>query len=81
MLSNVMRFINKDSLRGKVCGIWDVSVAFFHSPMDEFTVVRPPPGLRVKGKLWVLNRGALWNSDGQQVFRETCCGGVVGCTV
>ena len=24
--------------------------------MDEFTVVRPPPGLRVKGKLWVLNR-------------------------
>ena len=34
-------------------GIWDVSVALFHSPMDEFTVVRPPPGLRVKGKLWV----------------------------
>ena len=24
--------------------------------MDEFTVVRPPRGLRVKGKLWVLNR-------------------------
>ena len=31
--------------RRKVCGIWDVSVAIFHSPMDEFTVVRPPPGL------------------------------------
>ena len=30
-------------------------MAFFHSPMDEFMVVRPPPGLRVKGKLWVLN--------------------------
>ena len=40
----------------KVCGIWDVSVAFFHSPMDEFTVVRPPVELRVRGKLWVLNR-------------------------
>ena len=35
---------------------WDVSVAFFHSPMDEFTVVPPPLGVRVKGKLWVLNR-------------------------
>ena len=35
------------------CGIWDVSVALFHSPVDEFTVVRAPPGLRVKGKLWV----------------------------
>ena len=42
--------------RQKVCGIWDVSVAFFHSPMEEYTVVRPPPGLRVRGKLWVLNR-------------------------
>ena len=46
----------KDSHRRKVCGIWDVSGAFFHSPMDEFTMVRPPPGLRVRGKLWVLNR-------------------------
>ena len=42
---------SKDVHRRKVCGIWDVSVAFFHSPMDEFTVVRLPPGLRVKGKL------------------------------
>ena len=40
---------SKDSHRWKVCGIWDVSVAFFHSPMDEFTVVRPPPRLRVRG--------------------------------
>ena len=47
---------SKGALRRKVCGIWAVSVAFFRSPMDEFTVVRPPPGLRVKGKLWVLNR-------------------------
>ena len=46
---------SKDSLRRKVCRIWDVSVAFFHSPMDEHTVVPPPPGLRVNGKLWVLN--------------------------
>ena len=53
---------SKGSDRRKVCGIWDVSVAFFHSPMDEFTVVRPPVGLRVRGKLWVLN--------GQQVFGE-----------
>ena len=36
---------SKGSHRQKVCGIWDVSVAFFHSPMDEFTVVRPPVGL------------------------------------
>ena len=47
---------SKDAHRRKVCGIWDISVAFFHSPIDELTVVRPPPGLRVKGKLWVLNR-------------------------
>ena len=47
---------SKDAHRQKVCGIWDVSVAFFHSPMDEYTVVRPPPGLRVRGKLSVLNR-------------------------
>ena len=46
----------KHAHRQKVCGIWDVSVAFFHSPMDEYTVVRPPPGLRVKGMLWVLDR-------------------------
>ena len=46
----------KDAHRRKVCGILDVSVSFFHSPMDENTVVRPPPGLRVKGKLWVPNR-------------------------
>ena len=32
---------SKDFHRRKVCGIWDASVAFFHSPMDEFTVVRP----------------------------------------
>ena len=31
-------------------------VAFFHYSMDEFTVVRPPLGLRLNGKLWVLNR-------------------------
>ena len=49
---------SKDAYRRKVCGIWDVSVEFFHSPMNEYTVVRPPLGLRVKGK---------------QVFRETCC--------
>ena len=47
---------SKDSHRRKVFGIWDVSVAFFHSPIDEFTVVRPPPGLRVRGKMRVLNR-------------------------
>ena len=40
----------KDAHRRKVCGIWDVSVAFFHSPIG------PPPGLRVRGKLWVLNQ-------------------------
>ena len=41
---------SKDAHRREVCGIWDVSVAFFHSPMDEYTVVRSPPGL------WVPNR-------------------------
>ena len=58
---NVLRMLlalatSKDAHRREVCGIWDVSVAFFHSPMDEFTAVRPPPRLRVKGRLWVLNR-------------------------
>ena len=37
--------MSKDVHRRKVCGIWDVSEAFFHSPMDEYTVVRPPLGL------------------------------------
>ena len=45
---------SKDAHRRKVCGVLDVSVAFLHSPTDEFAVVRPPPDLRVKGKVWVL---------------------------
>ena len=59
---------SKDAHRRKVCGIWDVSVAFVHSPMDEFTVVRPPPGLRVKGKLWVLNRALYGTRMARRCF-------------
>ena len=59
--------------RQKVCGIWDVSVAFFHSPMDEFTVVRPPVGLRVRGRLWVLKR-ALYGTR----MASRCFGKLVG---
>ena len=50
---------SKDAHRRKVCGIWDVSVAFFHSPIDEYTVVRPPPGLRVKGQAVGFEKDAL----------------------
>ena len=64
---------SKDSHRRKVCGIWDVSVAFFHSPMDEFNVVRPPVGLRVREKLWVLNR-ALYGTR----MASRCFGKLVG---
>ena len=64
---------SKGSHRQKVCGIWDVSVAFFHSPMDEFTVVRPPVGLRVRGKLWVLKR-ALYGTR----MASRCFGKLVG---
>ena len=64
---------SKDSHRRKVCGIWDVSVAFVHSPMDEFTVVRPPVGLRVRGKLWVLKR-ALYDTR----MASSCFGKLVG---
>ena len=63
---------SKDAQRRKVCGIWDVIVAFFHSPMDEFTLVRPPRGLRVRGKLWVLNR-ALYGTR----KASRCCGKLV----
>ena len=49
---------SNDSHRWKVCGIWDVSVAFFRSPMDEYTVVRPPPALVGS------EQGALRYSDG-----------------
>ena len=35
-------------------------------PINEHTVVRPPTGLRVLGKLWL---GALRYSVGQLVFR------------
>ena len=31
------------------------------------------PGLRVKGKAVGSEQTVLWNSDGQQVFWETCC--------
>ena len=64
---------SKDSHRRKVCGIWDVSVAFFHSPMDEVTVVRPPVGLRLRGKLWVLKR-ALYGTR----MASRCFGRLVG---
>ena len=64
---------SKDAHRRKVCGIWDVSVAFFHSPMDEFTVVRPTAWSANEGQAAGFEQGAQWNSDGQQVFRETCC--------
>ena len=64
---------SKESHRRKVCGIWDVSVAFFHSPMDEFTVVRPPVGLRVRGKLWFLKR-ALYGTR----MASRCFGKLVG---
>ena len=64
---------SKGSHRQKVCGIWDVSVAFFHSPMDEFTVVRPPVGLRVRGRLWVLKR-ALYGTR----MASRCFGKLVG---
>ena len=48
--------------------IWDVSVAFFHSPMDEFTVVRPHLGPRVKGKLLVLNRAPFGTRMASRCF-------------
>ena len=50
---------SKGSHRQNVWGIWDVSVAFFHSPMDELTVVRPQVGLRVRGMLWVLRESSV----------------------
>ena len=47
---------SKDAHRRKVWNLGRQRGVFFHSLMDEYTVVRPPPGVRVKGKLWVLNR-------------------------
>ena len=41
---------SNDLHRQKVCGIWDVSVAFFHSPMDEFTVGKKKEGGCVEKK-------------------------------
>ena len=41
--------------------------------MDEFTVVRPPVGLRVRGKLWVLKR-ALYGTR----MASRCFGKLVG---
>ena len=64
---------SKDSHRRKVCGICDVSVAFFHSPMDEFTVVRPPAGLRVRGKLWVLKRALYGTRMASRCFGKLAC--------
>ena len=61
---------SKGSHRQKVCGIWDVSVAFFHSPIDEFTVVRPPVGLRCAWQAMGSEESIVRHSDGQQVFWE-----------
>ena len=57
-----------DSHRLKVCGVWDVSVASFHSPMDEFTVTRPLSRLRVRDKLWTLNRALYGIRLGSSCF-------------
>ena len=46
----------------------DVRVAFSHSPMDEFTMVRPSPGLRVRGKLWVVNRALYGTRRASKCF-------------
>ena len=59
---------SKDAHRRKVCGIGNLNVAFFHSPMDEITVVRPPLGL-----LWVLNRALYGSRMASRCFGETCC--------
>ena len=53
---------SKGSHRQKVCGIWDVSVAFFHSPMDEVE-----SAWQVMGS----EESIVWHSDGQQVFWES----------
>ena len=53
-MRNVAATFGQRCYRGKVRAIWDVSVVFFHSPMDEVRWC-DQPGLRVKGKLWVLN--------------------------
>ena len=47
---------SKDTHRRKVCGILDNSVAFFHSSMDEYTVVRPAAWPGSEGQVVVLNR-------------------------
>ena len=72
---------SKGAHRQRVCGIWDVSVAFFHSPMDEFTVVRPPAGLRSAWKALGFEQGAVWHSDGKQVFWEASRRSAEECTV
>ena len=61
---------SKGSHRQKVCGIWDVSVAFFHSPMDEFTVVRPPGAVASAWQAMGSEESIVRHSDGQQVFWE-----------
>ena len=72
---------SKDAHRRMVCGIWDVSVAFFHSPMDEFTVVRPPVGLRVRGKLWVQNRALYATRMASRCFGKLSRRGAKRCSV
>ena len=61
---------SKDSHRRKVCGIWDVSVALFHSPMDEFTVVRPLVGAASAREALGSEKSIVRHSDVQQVFWE-----------
>ena len=57
---------SKDSQRWGVCGIWDVSVAFFHSPMDECTVGATSNRASSAGLAVGSDQGAPRYSDGQQ---------------
>ena len=60
---------NNDSHRQKVCGIWDVSVLSFSDRRvhgGAATAWAASAGQAVGSE-----QGALWNSDGQQVFGRT----------
>ena len=64
---------------GRCLGLWDVSVAFFHAPIEEKVFVRPPKNMRKDKTIWKLlkamYRTQVASSRWQRLVRETLCDG------
>ena len=77
-----MRFILSRAAwrgHGRCLCLWDVSVAFFHSTIEEEVFVRPPKIMRKDKTIWKLLQAMygkqVASSRWQKLVRETLCDG------